>query len=77
MATAPPPPKAQQPAAPPPPEMHPLKFVGMNNGQPIFQHIDNAPADVDIFPSASGGLVRKTAHGILQLPYVLLPSQTQ
>ena len=85
MATAQPPPaqlaagQATAPAptghGPPPPDMHPLRFVGMNNGQPIFQHIDNAPAEPDIFPSGGGGLVRKTPHGILQLPYVLLPSQ--
>ena len=66
---------AQQPAPQATAPMQPLTFLGMKSGQPIFQHMDTAPTDPDIFPIESGGLVRKTPHGILQLPYVLVPIQ--
>jgi len=74
MATARPPPA--WPAAPPT-VLRPLKFLGMDNGMPVFEHIDEAPAEPGISPSPRGGeLIRQTPHGFMQLPYVLLPGTT-
>jgi len=74
MATARPPPA--WPAAPPT-VLRPLKFLGMDNGMPVFEHTDKAPAEPGISPSPRGGeLIRQTPHGFMQLPYVLLPGTT-
>eukprot|EP00320_Phaeocystis_rex_P021377 CAMPEP_0119070630 /NCGR_PEP_ID=MMETSP1178-20130426/42852_1 /TAXON_ID=33656 /ORGANISM="unid sp, Strain CCMP2000" /LENGTH=139 /DNA_ID=CAMNT_0007052483 /DNA_START=89 /DNA_END=508 /DNA_ORIENTATION=+ len=62
--------QAQAPQAP----LRPLKFVGMSgDGQPVFQQLTNSSPVFDVLPTSTGGLAQMTQHGMLQLPYVILP----
>ena len=59
----------------PTPPLRPLKFSGMRDGQPVFQHMQASQTVSDVRPTPAGGLVEITPHGYMQLPYVMLPVQ--
>lgn len=72
-AQAPQPPMALEA---PPALLRPLTFLGMNGGQPVFQHLEESEPEHDVYPMPNGGLARRTPHGLLFLPYTLLPCDT-
>lgn len=73
---APPPPAVAPPAAGAEgPKMRPLRYMGMNGGQPIFQHLTGHTQEGEVLATTQGGLVLQTAHGVMSLPYVMLSCQ--
>ena len=54
------------------PMMRPLKFLGMQNGQPVFQEMVHDSENDKVFAAAGGELMYETGHGCLPLPYVQL-----
>ena len=52
--------------------MRPLKFLGMQNGQPVFQEMVYDSQHDNVFAAAGGELMYETGHGCLPLPYIQL-----
>ena len=54
------------PPPPPPPgeagPLRPLRYMGMNGGQPIFQHLVNYSQEGEVMPTPAGGLILQTAR---------------
>ena len=46
-----------------------LKFLGMHNGQPVFERLPHDARDNDVLAAPDGELVCPIGHGLVTLPY--------
>ena len=60
--------------------IYPLQYLGMNGGQPVFQHVVGSTPESGLLPTPDGGLALRNPYGgllpALMLPYTLLPCST-
>ena len=55
--------------------LRPLRYIGMRDGQPIFQLLHTDKPEHNVKTTPTGELMYTTKHGMMALPYVQLPCQ--